>query len=65
MSLGEISIPFYVTCENCGEDLEATRMLNGDFINLIITPCKTCIDEARDDSYNDGLEDGRDEANEN
>lgn len=59
MAFGEIIITFDIVCKECGENLEVIEDGKHDILRIV--PCPCCIEEAHDNGYNEGLEDGRDE----
>ena len=51
-------------CDKCGRDVEATVHFNNlrDRLEMTITPCDTCIAEAKEEAFDEGKEAGREEA---
>ena len=45
----EVDLDFEVVCNECGETLDA------EFYNdeIIVDPCKTCLDKAREEAKNE------------
>ena len=46
-----------IVCDNCGKNLDGAISRN----RIQITPCKDCLDDASDKSYDQGLKEGREE----
>lgn len=51
--------PYKITCGECGDQLDCDVDVDNDF-DLIITvnQCKTCVDRAYDNGYQDAEENG-------
>lgn len=61
--MAEITIDMTVDCEKCGSRLKAT---GGNYSNgtayVDAEPCKTCLEEAREEGYQDGYSTGANES---
>ena len=47
--LYEVAIEFGVVCNECGETLDAEFYKD----EIIVDPCKTCLDKAREEAKNE------------
>lgn len=55
----KVEVEIEVWCARCGTGI--CNLAEGTHKGLVVEPCDRCIDEAKEDAYNDGLEDGREE----
>jgi hypothetical protein len=55
----EQEIELEINCSECGAGLcgEYTACINGDTVYIDISPCRKCIEDAKDEGYDKGKED--------
>ena len=47
-----VTVELYCDCEKCGNALD----VHYDGTNIYVTPCESCMKEARDEGFRDGQE---------
>ena len=54
-------ITIFVVCKTCGMEYEAKAYIDNGDIMLVIPPCIDCIRDAKDEGYQEGYQDAKDE----
>ena len=61
MPLITADIDISIYCETCGAGICNNATVRANGVTLDIEPCERCLENARDEGYNEGLEAGRKE----